>query len=377
MKEHFVKYFIFSFCLLFSVHLAQGQEIPKKVQKGQEAWRLLKKAQDALDEADYGNAIRYAEESREIRKQDAKWQIYILEGTLKKARIRRTGDDLDRVLPVLEEMQLNDAVSIVKGHMEKLGEGYFDNSYSKVFDYLHIYNQYPEADYLLGKVYRLEGEFEVALSYMKNAYEYNINLDVPMERYDLLYDIASLSYDLGKYEDYEKHLLLVVKDNEYFSDTNFMRALSRIVEKDSGEAVDKFFLLYRCPTELALKALVELTGFYRERGELEKTIKCSSLASVIAVTKLENVLKQRINDFEYKNLGQLLSACSRYDDIVAWGNNENIWKLFCVFAESTAANGKILFARELLKVLSQNEPEEYWKKYAQEVLFTKTVEETE
>ncbi|WP_407400843.1 tetratricopeptide repeat protein [Treponema sp.] len=368
MKVRVFKSFAFVLVLLFSLNSVAGQTVPRKVQKGQEAWRSFKKAQNAYESNDYSKAIEYAEEARTIRKQDAAWQTYVLENTLKKARVRRAGDELDRVLPELKDLGFNDAVDIIDQHTEKLGVGYFNNSYSKVFDYISIYSHYTEADYLLGKVYRLEGEFEVALRYMKEAYDCAVNLDVPMEKYDLLYDLASLSFDLGKYDDFEKYLLAIVMDNEYYSDNAFMRSLKRIVDMDSQDAVDKFFLLYRCDNDLALKALIDLSEIYRTVGETDKTLKCSSLASIIAVSKLEDIISQRINDFEFHGIGDLLIKCQRYEDIVTWGNENNIWKLFCNFAEAAASNGKIVFARNLLRILSQYEPEEYWRRYASEII---------
>lgn len=374
MKERIVKSLVFSFVLLASAAALSAQSIPRKVQKGQEAWRSLKMAQNCFESGDYGKAIEYAEQSRQIRKQDATWQSWVLESTLKKAKIRRAGDDLDRVIPELKELGMNDALDIINMHSEKLGTSYFNNSYSKVFDYIPLYANYAEADYLLGKIYRLEGEYEVALSYMKRAYDCAINLDVQMEQYDLLYDLAYLSESLGHYDDYEKYLLLIVKDNEYYSDGNFMRSLKRIIDMDSQEAVGKFFLLYRCENDLALKALIDLSEYYRERGESEKTLKCSSLASVIAVTKLEDVIRQRMNDYDFQGLGHLLEKCQHYDDIVKWGSENNIWKLFCNFAESASTAGKIVFSRNLLHILSRTEPEEYWRRYASEIIIVGNVE---
>lgn len=367
MKERLLKYF-FLFFILFSAGYGFSSSIPRKIQKGQEPWRSLKIAQNAYEANDYGKAIKYAEESRQLRMQEAKWQTYVLEQTLKKSKIRRAGDELDRVLPVLKELEMKDAVDVVNQHVNKLGAEYFNNSYSKVFDYISIFSHYSEADYLLGKIYRLEGEYEVSLKYMKEAYDCSVNLDVQMEKYDLLYDLAEISRIMNNSEDFEKYLLLVVKDNEFFSDASFMRSLGRIIEMNSQEAVDKFFLLYRCDNDLALKALIELSEFYKDAGDYEKTLRCSSLASVIAVTKLENVISQRINNFEFHGIGDLLEKCKKYGDIVKWGSENNIWKLFCNFAESAASGGNKAFARNLLRILTKSEPEEYWQRYASEVV---------
>ena len=64
--------------------------IPRKVQKGQEAWRSLKQAQNAFESNDFVHAIQFAEKAKEIRRQDAQWQSYTLENTLRKAKVRKS-----------------------------------------------------------------------------------------------------------------------------------------------------------------------------------------------------------------------------------------------------------------------------------------------
>ena len=77
-------------------------------------------------------------------------------------------------------------------HIEKQGLDFFNGSYSDLIEFVSVYAHYPEADFLLGKIYKLEGEYSVALNYMKDAYEYSVNLDVSMEKYDLLYEFGRL-----------------------------------------------------------------------------------------------------------------------------------------------------------------------------------------
>ncbi len=361
---------IVSFAVLFSIVCAfcSAQVIPRKVQKGQEAWRYLIKAENAFDNGDYHEAVKFAEQCKTIRRQDAAWQTYILENTLKKAKVRREGDALDRIMPTLRELEYNDAIDIINNHCEKLGTEYFDNSYSRVFDYIKIYAEYPEADYLLGKIYRLEGEDEIAFGYMKNAYDYSVNLDVPMEKTDLLYDLADLSINLDRKEDYEKYLLLVVMENDFYRDSSYMRALVRTITTDSPDSMEKFFLLYRCDGADTLNALIKLGQYYGECGQVDKMLRCNALAAISATSKIESIITQRLTGYEYFSIGDLLLQCARYSDIVQWGNNNCIWQLYCSFAASVLENGNHEFARMLTEVLAENLPEEYWALYSKRIL---------
>ena len=361
MKKFFVRAVVYFLCLgiLCSLYAA-----PRKVQRGNESWRSLKKAQDAFEANDFAAAVQFADLAKEIRKQDAEWQTYILEETLKKSKVRHAGDEFDRVIPVLHECGLDEAVKIVESHLEKYGAAFFNGNYSSMIDFIPFFAHYPEADFLLGRIYKLEGEYNVALDYLKNAYEHSASLHVPMEKYDLLYELAEISFDLGNEDDYEKYLLAIAMDDALFVDSGYSRSLTRIVDSGSKDAVEKFFLLYRYENDVALKAFMELTRFYMSKDLSEKALNCSSFASILIVSKLEGVLKERLNDFQYENFTSLVTACAQFADIVDWGSENRVWELFCDFADAAADSGKTAFSAELFAMLSEVEPVEFWQLYA-------------
>ena len=362
MKKVFVKFG--AAFLALSVFCFQAWSLPRKVQRGNEAWRMLKKAQDSYEANDFASAVQFADLAKEIRKQDAEWQTYILEETLKKSKVRHAGDEIDRVLLVLKDGDMDEAVRIVEAHLEKYGEAFFGGSYSRLIDFIPFFAEYPEADFFLGRIYKIEGEYEIALDYLKNAYAHSASLHVPMEKYDLLYELAEISYDSGDEDGYEKYLLAVALDDEFFMDSSYVQSLARIVDSNTKGSVEKFFLLYRYENDVALKTFMELTRFYMNKGLSEKALNCSSFASILIVSKLEGILKERLNDFQYESFTSLIEICSQFEDIVDWGNKNRVWELFCDFADAAASSGKTAFATELFGMLSQVEPVEFWQLYA-------------
>ena len=101
-------------------------------------------------------------------------------------------------------------------------------------------------------------------------------------------------------------------------------------------------------------------------AETDKALKFNAFAGILAVTKIESVLMQRINGFKYLNFKTLLAESSNYSDIVEWGIKKDVWELFCDFADSAANSGRIVFSRSLFESLSESAPVEYWKSYASE-----------
>ncbi len=338
---------------------AQGSV--KNVVKGEEDWRYLKMAENAFVSGDLGKAISCAETAKQNRKQNNDWKIYTLENTLRLADVRRAGDLIEDVVPVLLSHNQTDAVNILRTVQTGKNGDSFKGSFSAILAYLAEDYYYPEADYLMGKVYRLEGETDLAFEYMNSAYEHADKLDVYDVRFDILYDLADLSYDTEKESDYEKYLLSVLKDDNVYRDDGLYKAMNRIITENKPESVEKFFLLYRCENYHSLQALEGLSVYYLTRGEKEKALRCSSMASIIAVTKITSSLKSRLTDYSYVSLEDTLNRVASQTDIVSWGNNNGIWELYYNFASICYATGNTRFAGELFAVLSRSEPVEYWR----------------
>ena len=53
-----------------------------------------------------------------------------------------------------------------------------------------------------------------------------------------------------------------------------------------------------------------------------------------------------------------------YEDIIQWGNDNNVWASFNLLARLSTKVNNLTFSTKLLKVLAQYSPEEYWRKEA-------------
>ena len=343
---------------------AFSQSIARPVKMGEEDWRFLEQAKTLYRQGDYGGAIAVAERARSSRIQRCQWETYTLERTLRLSSVRRAGDKIDDVLPVLEQNGLTDPVNIVKIHLNVRGADFYHNSVSKILEFEQHLKEYPEVDYLIGKVYRMEGEYDLALQYMKSAYSAIDILNVPAEKYDILYELADLCYDTGREDDFEKYLLLVLSDNADYTNERYMNALIHIIEENEKTTVEKFFMLYRSTYSVTLESLIRLSTYYMNLGENDKALKCASLGTITALTKIEAALEDRIYDYDYTGLKDLLTRSSQFTDIVEWGNSHGVWELFVHFADIAMDSGNLVFAHELYKTLEKYAPDTYWQNMA-------------
>ncbi|MBO6176479.1 MAG: hypothetical protein J6O39_02945 [Treponema sp.] len=373
-----MKKFVFAVLfVLLNVLPLFSQTIIRKVERGEEAWRYLIKARKNMENGEYASAIENAEFAKASAKQNADWELYVLQNTQKRTRVRRAGDNILDVLEVLKELELNDAVSVVERNIEERGIDYFDGKFSKMMDSEEYFSHCPEADCIIAMVYRLEGEYDLALRYMNLAYEYADNLIIPAQKYEILYSLADIAFDLGDEDSYEKYLLSVLKDNPYYTDKNFMEAFTSFAGNDSEDGVEKFFLLYRNNGYESIKALSKLSQFYLKKGQQEKALQCSALGSISIITKIEETLKERIIGYSYTTLEDLLIKSARFEDIVGWGSENCIWETLYNFADVTASCGKINFSSRLFKVLAGCLGDNYWRKMAAGRVYLEVPSETD
>ncbi|MBP5441851.1 MAG: hypothetical protein J6Y60_01285 [Treponema sp.] len=336
---------------------------------GDDYWYILKEAQDAYDFGDYGKCVALAEQAKTKRKDQIKWEQYTLDQSQRLVLIRSAGDELKNVTRAMEDAKQKNALSIVNHYLETYGSEKFKGSFSSLLKFINQNNSYPEADYLIGRVYKLEGEPTLAAVYMKRAYEASDLLSVPEVRYDILYDMA----DMAEHNDeYEKYLMDILADDSMYTRATFMNSMEKVIAGKDSASVERFFMLYRNQSAHSLEALRRLSLYYQElamsaqddntaRSFMSKSLKCCALGTIVAVTRIQEVLEDRQTEYKYTSLSDLFRIASIYPDIVNWGNEKTVWEMFYNLADTAQKMGYTAFSSELFSVLSKSIPETYWQ----------------
>lgn len=355
-KTAAVIYFALSVAVLFA-------RAPKKPHDAF-AYRVFEEAVVAFDAGLYGNALQLANKAKDLRHAEAEYETYVLENALSPRAVKRVGTDFRDVLAVLGERDEYEAIAIINRYLRRFGQDYFSHSVDQMVSWIKEKAVYPEADFLIGRIYQLEGEFDIALDFYERARKESAYLDIPEELFDILYAMADLAKQQKKDEVYEQTLLLILDNDPNFKDEVLLTALVRTIDYDTEKHVERFFMLFRCEPHHSLRALYELGNIYERNGEAEQALKCAALGTVEAFTHILGSLDERDASFSYTDYGAFLRQTARYADVVEWGSRLHVWDLMFQFADRVAARGDTVFARTLYAIMAESMPDAYWREEA-------------
>jgi len=354
MKKRFV--FLLFITLLCSVLNALDNQ--------SDSVKAYRNALIAYDNMDYGKALKYSEDAILYRRQHIEKQIEKLKTSLTSKRVQSAGDSIDAVVKVLETRHENESLEIIDSFTKIKGYDYFNNSIQTLLKYMNESMVYPEAQKLIADIYKLEGEYEFAEEYYMLALKNSDVLDIPAEKYDILYTLAEISRLQNNMDKYEVRLLNILTEDKCFMDKALNSAMHNTVTSNKKGSCEKYFNLYRADSYLCIDAYNQLGEYYYSLGEKEKALKFAELSTITTFSKISEIINSRNSEYEYTNLSKFFQEASFYSDIVDWGNDYNAWKSFNILAKYTSEMGYKTFARELLMVLVQHTPTKYWQKDA-------------
>ena len=354
MKKSFVLLFFTFFAVnVFSVDLINEDSV-----------QSYRDAKSFFLNKEYGKALDKCEEAITFRKENVLEEVSIITEALKPKQVQRAGDDLSGVLKVLNERNEKRPISVINKYIKLKGEDYFENSISKLISHIQQKEHYPEVYKLIGDIYKLEGEYKFAEDYYKKALDNSNVLNIPNDRFELLYSLAEISEINEDYKRMEIRLLNILTDDSTYKNKALSKALLNTVVSNKKDCFEKFFVLYRGNNYFSLKAYSKLSDYYYSIQDYDKAFNFCALNVITSITKIQEVISSRDITFEFKNIENLLYHVQYYDDIIKWGNDNEIWSSFNLLAKITKELGNKDFTEKLLKVLAQFSPEEYWRKEA-------------
>lgn len=332
----------------------------------EESWRILKKAQQEFDLNNYSMAMQLVQEAVSARKKEVLQTSSILESALTPYQVRKAGDRIDDVLEVLSERQEYKAYSIIADIVESKGADFFNGSISNLTEYVKKRAEYPEAYFLIAKIYKLEGEFSFALDYLERARANAGMLEIPAQQIDILYEMADVAEFLNDTVTQEKALLLIANNDGQFNNVTLKNSLLRTSKSVKEDNSSKLFSLFRIDAISTMSAYFSLSSIYFAHKKYQDSYLTNLYGVLIAFTHINSILEERDSDYAYDTLESFFEECALYPDILKWCNGIGFWRGFYNIYELGMLNKFERFPRDILRVLAEHCPEPYWKKVAEE-----------
>lgn len=356
MKKILFIFILFSICLsLFAA---------EKNKKTDESVVAYRNAIEAMDAQDYGKALKYSEDAILYRRQRIENQINTVKNSLSAKRVQAAGDRFEPVLAVLENRKEYETAGIINYYLKKKGKDYFEDSITNLLIYLENSTAFPEAHKLIGDIYKLEGEYQFAEEYYLMALDKADVLDIPDEKYEILYMLADISRLKDDFPKMEVRLLNILSEDINYKDSALKRAMTGTISNNKNDSMEKFFNLYRADSYNSINAYNQLAEFYYNAKKLDKALDFSCLAAITSFTRIIEIITSRNSTYEYEGLASFFQEASMYDDVIDWGSRNSAWKSFNILAKYAAEKGSNNFSKALLRVIARYTPEVYWQRDA-------------
>lgn len=326
-----------------------------------ESWQYLMNAEREFDKKNYSLSMRLAQDAVSKRIEESETNFSILTNAITPYQVRKVGDNINDVLDILNERQEYDAIKIINFYTTKMGYEYFSSSIKKLSEYISNYREYPEAYFLIAKIYHIEGEFDMALTYLEKARANSFLLEIPQNENDILFlmsEIAEYKKDIPMQE---KALILIAKNSGDFQNEILKKAIIRTSKSTKDDNSSRFFKLYRVDAVSCVNSYNKLSHIYLDSKKYEDAYLTSAYSVLICFTHLNSLLEERESDYVYSDLKGFFRELARYPDMMKWCNDVNFWESFYNLCDIGLKCGYTRFPKDIIKSLSEFCPENYWK----------------
>lgn len=326
--------------------------------------QAFRQAKVYYNEANYGKALKSAEDAILFKKNSIEKEVKTIENSLASKEVQRARGKISDIIPILRERQETDCIAIIDYYMAKQGAEFFHDSIWNLTAFIKTQKEYPEAQKLIGDIYKIEGEYELAEKFYRQALANFEIFDVPDEKYEILYTMADLSRLTGDYKKMELRLLNITSKENFDRRNMILKSALNVISRNNDTSMDKLFELYRYDDYYSLKAYCLLSDYYASVGETQKALSYSAIAVITGFTKMDSVIIKRNLTYEYTGLQDFLVEVSHYSDLVEWGVENEVWKSFYNLYILSNKLGYTKFSTDLLKVMAKDCPESYYQNAA-------------
>jgi len=328
-------------------------------------WYSLEQGKFCFRGGDYSRALNAFEDARRSRRAafERMEENFII--LLSKPDVRRMGDALDFVEAYIARTSQTEAAEALAELYYRIPRKEFDNSVKEALGALKRLQDYPEAEYWIGEVYRVEGEPALAVIQYQKALSRRELLENPGFDLEILYKLAEIYRVQGSYNDMEEAMNGVFQGrDERWTGEEYIplrRAMRDILGRDDG--VTRFLSLYRYQAPLVEKAHRRLGFFYYDSGRHSPGPALDHLmfAFLIQNTAIIDEVRRRQYDYTFTTLDDLMEKAAKRPVLADYIDDCEYYKTVYFLASSLYGEGKAESARRFWTFLAGQSQAGQWR----------------
>jgi tetratricopeptide (TPR) repeat protein len=353
-------------------------------------WLSFEYGKQQFRDGDYGAALMLFEDARRDKRAmyEQMERDFIL--LLSQREVRRIGDSLEKVEQYSRDRLYKTATAALDELYYRIPKSSFDNSAKTALEAFSKLKDYPEAEYWIGEVYRIEGELPLALSQYRKAYSI-CGGGTPLAAEDPWFSVT-LQYRIAAIHDTRQEYTEMIKVYESIinsSDSLWINSSKATVSKSNNgsqntpipyeqayasfersamtktltdHGLNRYLELYRYNNNPVEKAHRLLGYYYAVRGRPSAEPHLM-FAFLIQNSIIMEEVKRHQYDFTYttgkdvsenqvRSLSELAEKANKYPLLVSYMEEVEYYKTAYYFSTSLYRNGKPSVARTLWEFLA-------------------------
>jgi len=351
-------------------------------------WLSLEQGKIKLRNSEYGAALMLFEDARRTRRAMYEQMERDFINLLSVGEVRRIGDSLDIIERYSRDRHYTAASAALDELFYRIPKASFNNSANAALQAFDKLKNYPEAEYWIGEIFRIEGELSLALAQYRKAYEMREVLENSAFSVDLLYKIASVLKTRQDYNEMERVYLSIIndldslwsnarrtdagRDNANNSRNNTPvpyaqasasfanQAMARTLE---NEGINRFIQLYRYNDPIVEPAHRQLGFFFAATGR-PTAQQHLMFAFLIQNTVIIEEITKRQFDFSFTDLSALADEINKNALLLSYIDAVEYYKTAYYLGASLYRNGKTAVARNLWEFLASRPQAGEWSSRA-------------
>jgi len=308
--------------------------------------------------------------------------------------VRRIGDSLEIVEKYSKDRFYNRAYAALQELYYRVPKASLNNSATAALEAVGKLKDYPEAEYWIGEVYRVEGELPLALSQFRKAYAMRDLFENPGFGIDLQYKIAGILLTRQEYLEMIKVLDSVISEHDTLwinaqqgdalitqnassenkttipyaqaSASFASQAMSRTMET---EGIDRFLEMYRYNNSLVEPAHRRLGFFYAVTGRPSAQHHLLFAFLIQNTVIIEEIMRHKFDftlddDSGRPSLVIIAENINNNPLLLSYIDEVEYYKTIYYLASSLYRNGKSTVARNLWSFLALQPQAGEWRNRA-------------